>query len=56
MAEDDLVYLVRRAADARALALKSRHAKLRAVHSMLAKTYDDRVSGRGCPAAPGQDD
>ncbi len=56
MAEDDLVYLVRRAAEERARALKSRHAKARAIHTLMADAYDNRAGGRGRPEKSGHGD
>ncbi len=53
MAEDDLVYLLRRAAEERAKALESRQGKARAIHSSLAQAYGDRAR---CQAQPEGDD
>ena len=43
MADDDLVYLVRRATEERARASNSRHVSVRVAHTQLAEAYEKRV-------------
>ena len=52
MAKDDLVYLLRRAAEERKMASEAVNGEARAAHIGLADAYEEKVRGVGSTAAP----